>query len=541
MRLADIATLGGRWMVLDCVVLLPFLRFLLRNGYPILRAESVAASIVLAVVCLALALLARQRMVFLALAAIASVLMATVPVVRMLAPWAELSPRSAAAILGALLAAAILLMREKSAVILAVFTLSAFGVDLAQAVAVHFSHQPVATIAAANPAPHTLYIVLDEHLGAAGFPAGIAACADARSTLEHTLAAARFRHFTHAYSNYPSTVSSLSSLLNRRLLDRRRMFLNENSPQWRWGTRTLQENRLVAEFKRRGYRVEIFQHRAINHAAPGISVDRIHEYWDRLGQLEQSPGPWFTRFRWLVGNYQQSDLVLSQVKAFFPFRFAPHTTGPLAAAAIWPAELEQSILQAPTRTLFFVHLMAPHFPYLYKKDGTVRNLDEWTGDRVDQRSGDLMYRDRYQRYCEQVQFVSAQLQGLFGRLQAAGAYSPMTIVIHGDHGSRIRKAFDAGSSTRAAGSDPESFDYAGAPSLRDLLDRFSALFAFKAPGAAEASVDPEPTSLLNLLARTLPLGDPPAPGADSVYLFDAQGHPEPIDLRQIWRNTEGTR
>ncbi len=543
MTFGGISTLKGRWLLLGCVVLLPFIRFLLRNNYPLLRPESLASAAVLAIVCLILAFLARTRLTFLILAAAASVMMATVPVVRMLAPWVDISPRSASALLGGLLALAIFLMREKFAVILAAFTLSAFGVDLTQALAARFSYSIAANSPTAAPAGHLLYIVLDEHIGAAGLPTEINECAAARESLEQTLSAGGFRHYTHAYSNYPSTVSSLSSLLNRQLLERRRMFLDENSPQWRWGTRTFKANRVLSEFKSRGYRLELYQHRAINHAAPGVAVDSLHEYWDSLGQLEQSPGSWQTRFRWLVGNYQQSDLVLSQVKAFFPFRFAPHTTGPLSAAGIWTGPLLRDITHAPSRTLFFVHLMSPHFPYLYRRDGTVRDLAEWTHDRVDQRSSEPMYADRYRRYCEQVQFVSSQLGTAFDQLRAASVYDAMTIVIHGDHGSRIRKAFtEDGNASRAAGSDPEAYDYPRAPALEDLLDRFSALYAIKQPGSGEGTIEARPQSLLRLLSQSLPLdgADGLTPQADSVYLFDGAGNPRQIDLLKVWTHPRGT-
>lgn len=538
----NIRTLSGRLLVLVCVVILPFLRFLLRNEYRIWAPEALAAAAVLLVVCTVLAALVRPKMLFLSLAAACSVLMAVVPTMRLLSPWAELTPNTTALLLGALLGAAVLLLRDNFATILAVFTLSAFGVDVGQSL-LQRKPAPAASVHAAKPLSHVLYIVLDEHIGIAGLPAQFAECASARRAVQDTFAANRFRLFTHAYSNYPSTVSSLSSVLNRRVLTRRRMLLDENSSQWRWGTRTFRENRLLEFFAGHGYRIGIIQHRAINHAAPKVHPHSLRDYWDKLGQLDRASGPWHTRFRWLVGNYQQSDLVLSQVKAFFPFRFAPHTTGPLSATDIWPAAPAESLEQATQPTFFFVHVMAPHYPYLFRRDGSVRDLREWSGDRMDQRLSSQQYGERYRRYCEQVESVSHQLQALFDRMRQAGIYDSTNIVIHGDHGSRIRMALEHGTAraTQPTGADPEQFDYPAEPPLRDLLDRFSTLFAVKPPHADAAAVDHRKAGLLRLLSETLPL-DVTAPRgaeADLVYLFDANNLPKPIPILKYWNSQPG--
>jgi len=539
-RLFDTGRIHGRALVLACVVLLPFLRFLLRNRYRMWSAEALAAALVLILVCVALAALARSRMVFLGVVAACSVLMATVPVVRLLAGRVELTPQQSALALAVGLAAMVALMRQRFALLVAVFTLSAFAVDLGLAARERFATHAEAQARSGDAPAHVLYLVFDEHIGIAGFPPDIPACVEARSAIEAGFRKWRFRLYPNAYSNYPSTTSSLSSLLNRRLLDRRRVLLNEDSQEWRWGTRTLRDNKLLRSYRDRGYRIEVVQHRAINHVPAGLRADELHEYWDELGVLDRAPGPWFTRFRWLVGNYQQSDLVLSKARAFFPFRFAPHTTGPLSASAVWPRRLAEEIVEERRNTFFLAHLIAPHFPYLYRKNGTVRDLREWSGDRVDQRSNAEMYRDRYWRYCEQAQFLSRQLDALLDALRGAGVFDSTLIVVHGDHGSRIRRVLKgAGDAARPTGSDPERFDYSGPPSVRDMLDRFSALLAVKRPSAREASADGRQGSMLRFLSEELPIGEGPLPAAvDSVYLFDGAGKPSEIRILDYWRNEE---
>jgi len=100
------------------------------------------------------------------------------------------------------------------------------------------------------------------------------------------------------------------------------------------------------------------------------------------------------------------------------------------------------------------------------------------------------------------------------------------LVIHGDHGSRIRCApGDLPASRVPRDVDAEQLDYAAAPTLRDLLDRFSMLLAIKRAGAQTPSVDPQKHSVLTVLSRVLDKREPVdgVGRADEVYLFDGHG------------------
>ena len=103
------------------------------------------------------------------------------------------------------------LMRERLAALVVVYTVSVFAVDLGMAAAERWRKPARVEAAGKTAAPaHVLYMVLDEHIGVAGFPEGIEECASARAALEGTLAKWKFRVYPRAYSNYPSTVTSLS-------------------------------------------------------------------------------------------------------------------------------------------------------------------------------------------------------------------------------------------------------------------------------------------------------------------------------------------
>ena len=384
---------------------------------------------------------------------------------------------------------------------------------------------------AVSTAPHhVLYLILDEHLGIAGFPSDIPACAEAASAVSAVLAVHNFTVYPNAYSNYPVTVDSLPSVLNRTVLAHSRQMIRQTEA----GSRvySLSANRLVADMRAAGRDVVVVQHRSFDLNA-GAEATRV-EYEDVAGDLQSVEGSWLEKMQWVVGAYQASDPALLRVNRFFPFRLGQRITGPLAVRRAWPARLADGIESARKPTLFLAHLTAPHGPYLYRRDGTVRPMAEWSGDRADRRLAPAVYSGRYMRYCEQVSYLSAQLNGFLAKLQRAGMLEAMTVVIHGDHGSRIRAAFDGLPGDAHAVYPPERFDYPHEPDLRDLLNRFSTLMAIKRAAQSAPVVHPAKESLLRILERDFYRGVPAA-GADSVYLFSAIGESRAIALLNFWK------
>jgi hypothetical protein len=127
------------------------------------------------------------------------------------------------------------------------------------------------------------------------------------------------------------------------------------------------------------------------------------------------------------------------------------------------------VRQVPRGTHVFAHFMTPHSPYLLTSDCVVSGSYD-AGYYLDQRF--LALADRqdarqryYADYLSQVGCVVKKLDALFGALSQVPAFSDATIVIHGDHGSRI-----------SAGNLIE--DYGS----RDFVDNYAAYFAVKAPG-----------------------------------------------------------
>ncbi len=374
--------------------------------------------------------------------------------------------------------------------------------------------------------PHSLHLILDEQTGIAGFPSHIPACRLAAARFLSVLTSHRFTVHPNAYSNYPITIASVSSALNGTLLPSSRHFIRTSSD----GANrfALTRNQLLSSAPVSRSPV-VYQHGAIDLTA-GIPAATV-SYEDSLADLQLPPGPWHTKALWLVGRYQASDRIASAVNSFFPFRSASRGTGPLSVRKIWPLPLARHIARTPSPSLFLVHLMSPHSPYLYRPSGELRPMHEWAADRPDRRLSPSAYDAAYHRYCQQSEHLASELDAFLNSLSASGALDAMHIVIHGDHGSRIRRQLPSS----LPRSSPESFDYSGPPPLPDLLDRFSILYATRRPNSPSANIVPAPHSLLRLLAGYLQR-PPLAPGpSDDVYLFDPSGAPRPIPILNYWK------
>jgi Sulfatase len=521
-----------RTFLLSCLIVAPFLKFLAQNEYGFFHAEVLVDVLWLLVPCLLLGRLLRGR-AFYIVTGICIVLTGTFPLVQVLKPFLNLGLWQGAILLATGSAAALFAMRAKFFPVMAVFA----GSGVAIAMAGHaLSKETGRADRIPGNRPQVLWLLLDEQIGLAGFPS-YPACDIARTKLTETLEKYNFTLYPYAYSNYAGTIDSVPSLLNGRLLRRPEELIEQTGEgNLRWYQ--ARANSAFDGFAGEGYHVIGYQHASLRMCDASFGAAECRDYRDQLGRLHQAPGDWKQRSAWLVGSYQASDPWLGRVRSFFPIRCQLRMTGPLGVEDLWPDRLASEILSAQRQTFFFVHLLTPHSPYLYKPDGSIRPLNQWSEDRADERLNPSAYEERYCRYCEQVQFLAAQLDGFLQRLEQAGALNRMIVLIHGDHGSRIRRILNPRSpEEEPENQDAESLDYVTAPPMRDLLDRFSTLLAVRPPESRAPAISAEKHSLLTLVTRFLYQHDPSdgVERADRVYLFDREDRYQPIDILESWR------
>jgi hypothetical protein len=155
--------------------------------------------------------------------------------------------------------------------------------------------------------------------------------------------------------------------------------------------------------------------------------------------------------------------------------------------------------RAPRGTHIFAHLMVPHAPYLLTPGCAVSGTfytsyymgTHYPTDADRERARLLAYSD----YLQQVRCIARQVDGLLRTLAQIESFRDATIVIHGDHGSRISTGH---------------FIEDHAP--RDFVDNYATYYAIKGPDV-EPGIDCELVSLPEIFRRHMtPISGPPPPG-----------------------------
>ena len=131
--------------------------------------------------------------------------------------------------------------------------------------------------------------------------------------------------------------------------------------------------------------------------------------------------------------------------------------------------LLDDVRQFPRGTAFFAHLLIPHESYLYDRNCHIKpDFKSWAGFAARAESPESYRAVVYARYFEQVRCLHRALGQFFVGLREIGVFDEATIIVHGDHGSRI-------------GLIPPKGTMVNALSESDLTDYYSVLFAVRSP------------------------------------------------------------
>jgi Sulfatase len=328
--------------------------------------------------------------------------------------------------------------------------------------------------------PPVIHIILDEHIGLAGLPADFEGSAAAKRIIPATYK--DFALYSRAYSRFPETKYSLTSLMNRdRGADVTDLLEGDSysfSPK---------ENDWFDVLKQKGYAIRVYQSTWFDMCSESSAVSACYTY------SMFSPNP-----------IQRSQLstrqrlgVLAQKLFVSPRALQLEPMVSLNTLA----RLRADIAEAPRGVAYIVHLLIPHHGYLYASDCSLRDPKEWVSF---DRDGGYSAKERarlYRAYLGQLVCADKQMDQLFTELKELGVYDEATIVIHGDHGSRI-------------GEGPFITPTPQILTAEDRLDHFSTLLAIKAPGVT-LGIHEEPVVLQQIFAQTFlggSLPTSPAPG-----------------------------
>ena len=374
--------------------------------------------------------------------------------------------------------------------------------------------------------PVILHLVLDEHIGLAGMndrrPGGERLARD----LEAFYAGYGFRLFGQAYSQYFDTPMSLAGTLNFDSSPRVEAFLEKGRGKW-----TLRASRYFSELRKRGYKARIYQTNYMDFCqTTEITVETCAVYSpDKFVPDSVAELPLVERVL-LLANMYYSSIATIRLMKFAGTSLSAHLGGyglELAGLGLWHGRLGPiAVLPTLERladdlsrpsggTLFFAHLMIPHYPYNLRPDCSIRTpISSWELRFLrDGMNTPESRRVRYTAYYDQIRCTLRKLTTLFDAMKAAGSYEKAIILIHGDHGSRIALIDPTAENLSRLTPD-------------DHIDSFSTLFAAKVPGLApgiEAGASP--------ISAILPylLGVPDAPprlleSPEAYFAADDESH-----------------
>ncbi len=316
--------------------------------------------------------------------------------------------------------------------------------------------------------PPFVLIVLDMQMGPGGFPAELPGVAAARAALLDSYS--DFQIFEAAYSRYAYTGLSLPAAFNfTKFGEPLKVSLGGLNPvQYR-----MTENRLFGLLKARGYAIEVIQSVHMD-LCTGLADKCVTQPTDQLARLADTKLPVFDRM-----------FVLARLLTYALFRAGPRNHYSFSAESMIAEAMDE--LERNSRGLALIlHIMIPHRPFVYDKNCKITDPRGWqTGSR----------QRRYQSYLDQVVCTTKKVARLFEILRKQGYWQEATVILLGDHGTRI-------TSTAPGVSSQNKAEGTHTPNDRDMVDLFSVLFAIKRPDLTPGRRS-RPVEMQNALAYFL--------------------------------------
>ena len=370
------------------------------------------------------------------------------------------------------------------------------------------SHASVAT-----DRPATLHLLLDGHIGIEGIPKDLPQGERVRDNLLRFYEKWGFRVFGRAYSPYFMTLNSIGSSVNAEVSTSD--FEHATAGQ-RTGRRfQLLKNEYFRSVREAGAGIRVYQSDYVDFCSglqpsPELCVTYAA---DSFSSIRNVALPSLAKSRLILDSYFRRSILLTGLNKLFAMLSGIAGIKPelettaakrhffsLAVPAVI-GDLRADMLANPGGKFFFAHLLLPHGPYVWDSQCAIRTkTSTWKSRRVGhddlESVGTESYRAAaYNEYFAQIECVIRLLDDFFTALDNAGMMASATIIVHGDHGSRITLR------------DPIASHF-DSLTKSDYVESFSTLFAIRSPDL-EPGYDDRLQPLPNLYAEHLLKVSPP--------------------------------
>ncbi len=323
--------------------------------------------------------------------------------------------------------------------------------------------------------PPYIHIILDEHIGIEGIPNYADPGQKYGIELKNKYVGQGFLVFGRAYSRYHMTKDSTASFLNFKPVDK---------PYESRAKGMVRPNGLFEKLTEQGYIINIFQSSDDSYCdkGAGYRLGKCIAY--RVDVSHTANGP-ITILSGLLDRMRILNRLNEISRSLGFLGLIKPGSGPSTTVSEFNKHMD-FLGEGKKGNAYFLHLMIPHFHWFYdencsykiKKWAFLNKNDTsstqpspvWFGRRTfnkkdypsDQR------KENYRSYLEQVKCTHKMIDQLLDKLNANPATRGSTIVIQGDHGSRVTSYLP-------------SVEFADQITKEEYIQFFSTFFAVRGP------------------------------------------------------------
>jgi hypothetical protein len=257
--------------------------------------------------------------------------------------------------------------------------------------------------AARSELPLIVHLVLDEHMGVEGLP-DVVTRPSFKKDVRSFFVDRGFRLFGRAYSEHPSTLPSLSHLLN---LAQGRYVPDLTGPGAAPGTYRLTRNAYFERLAQAGYTVRAHRIDYLDVCAGRVAPSACRSYGETsLAVLHSLPASPVEKLSVVVGVFLEGSDAIARLRNAYrrsrpwllhagiqlpAWNWDRNRVSPVAAMAALDS-IAADLARSQPGEVFFAHLLLAHHPYVYNSECRARPPGEWRQrrdyDEVDIEGGD---------------------------------------------------------------------------------------------------------------------------------------------------------
>lgn len=283
--------------------------------------------------------------------------------------------------------------------------------------------------------PNIIILILDEHAGLEGLDGLIPELTEFKRNYQKWFVEKGFTVYGSAYSNFSESVSSIPDIINAS---------DQNISAVTGGPQTyhIQHNAILKSLYQQDYRIHIYQSTYMDFCSSSdfkesLCVSYLH---NPISLIEGTNLNLADKLQVVLQTWTKAQksryLKIAFQKAMEWAHISERGFTYSMAGVPMLKELTEDLKRNPSGTVFFVHLPLPHFPYVFTHDCQVNPVELWE-TRNEEKGNELRLKLKYYLYSEQLACLHSKLKLMIGALENTNAYSSTSILIFGDHGSRI--------------------------------------------------------------------------------------------------------